>query len=75
MATRITIPIAVEGGASQTFVIAQTFDEVLGNVINPQGPPSSALEQRRRSIYTTTDGQRVYVPPQAVALVEEGVDA
>lgn len=72
--TRLTIPIADATGGSRQIVVRETFDEVLDRIANPQGQATSALEHRQRSLYTRLDNRRVFIPPQAVALVEEAVE-
>lgn len=73
--TRITIPIGRhDGTGSFSAIVREDFDEVLERVA-PMTQPSSALEHRARSVYIDLAGNRMYAPPQAIALVEENVEA
>lgn len=74
MSTRLTVPIAAENGASHRYLVTESFDEVLSKIAPTNGQPSSVLEHREACTYHTADGARLWLPPQAIAVIEEGVE-
>lgn len=57
-------------GNPTSIEVVEDFDKCLDHVV-PLSQPSSALEARHTALYTDPEGNRLYIPPHLVGVIEE----
>lgn len=75
MATRIIMGVSdtKEAGVSAQRLVEESFDRVM-DLIMPLEQPSSALQAREALTLHAEGGDRIYVRPEAVVLIEENAE-